>query len=187
MDFQYKIPTVAVLGPALLLFALVALVRHRRDAPGWRGGPLLLRCVTALYAAAVASLTLFPLWIHGGAYRNQAEWTGQIQPVPLLLADITMVPNVIMFLPLGFLLPLLFPRITRGRTVLACAVVSLGIEVTQLLQYIAFANGRAVDVNDLIANTLGGLLGYAVLCAARRAAAPRAALERVSSPAHTHG
>ncbi|WP_258312382.1 VanZ family protein, partial [Streptomyces sp. ZEA17I] len=69
--------------------------------------------------------------------------------------------------------------VATGRT----ALVSLGIEVTQLLQYIAFANGRAVDVNDLIANALGGLLGYAVLGAARRAAAPRAALERVSSPA----
>ncbi|MER6769383.1 VanZ family protein [Streptomyces bacillaris] len=186
MDFQYKIPAAAVLGPALLVFALVALVRHRRDAPGWRGGPL-LRSVTALYATAVASLTFFPLWIYGGAYRNEAEWIGQIQPVPLLLADITMVPNVIMFLPLGFLLPLLFPRITRGRTVLACALISLGIEVTQLLQYIAFAHGRAVDINDLIANTLGGLLGYAVLRAARRAATTRAALERVSSPAQTVG
>ncbi|MEU7348795.1 hypothetical protein ABZ778_33845, partial [Streptomyces bacillaris] len=34
----------------------------------------------------------------------------QIQPVPLLLADITMVPNVIMFLPLGFLLPPSLPH-----------------------------------------------------------------------------
>ncbi|MCR8946262.1 VanZ family protein [Streptomyces sp. OUCMDZ-4982] len=185
MDFQFKIPAVAALGPALLAFALVALVRHRRDAPGWRGGPLLLRSATALYATAVLSLTFFPLWIYGGAYRNETEWIGQIQPIPLLTADITMVPNVIMFLPLGFLLPLLRPRITRGRTVLACALISLAIEVTQLLQFIAFANGRAVDINDLIANTLGGFLGYMTLRAAQRATTTRAALERVSSPAPT--
>ncbi|MEU2824795.1 hypothetical protein ABZ763_21620 [Streptomyces bacillaris] len=48
---------------------------------------------------------------------------------------------------------------------------------------LAFAHGRAVDINDLIANTLGSLLGYA----AQRAATTRAALERVSSPAHTVG
>ncbi|MFE3472339.1 VanZ family protein [Streptomyces sp. B27] len=52
---------------------------------------------------------------------------------------------------------------------------------------LAFAHGRAVDINDLIANTLGGLLGYATLRAAQRAATTRAALERVSSPAHTAG
>ncbi|MEK8145963.1 VanZ family protein [Streptomyces sp. M10(2022)] len=52
-----------------------------------------------------------------------------------------MIPNVIMFVPLGFLLPLLLPRIRVGRTVLTCALISLGIEVIQLLQYIAFANG----------------------------------------------
>ncbi|GHH39000.1 VanZ family protein [Streptomyces candidus] len=180
MNFQIQIPATAVLGPALAVFALVALARRRREVPGWRGGPLVLRLTTALYAAAVASLTVFPLWIYGGDYRNEAAWIGQIQPVPLLMADLSMIPNIIMFLPLGFLLPLLLPRLDRGRTVLACALVGLGIEVFQLLQYLVFANGRSVDVNDLIANTLGGLAGYAVLRAAQRTATARAALERVT-------
>ncbi|WP_433546562.1 VanZ family protein [Streptomyces sp. CA-294286] len=180
MNFQIQIPATAVLGPALAVFVLVALARRRRDVPGWRGGPLVLRLVTALYAAAVASLTVFPLWIYGGDYRNQAAWIGQIQPVPLLMADLSMIPNIVMFVPLGFLLPLLLPRLGRGRTVLACALVSLGIEVFQLLQYLVLAHGRSVDVNDLIANTLGGFAGYAVLRAAQRTAAVRGALERVS-------
>lgn len=180
MTFQTQIPTAAVLGPALAVFAAVALVRRRGGAPGWRGGPLALRAVTALYATAVASLTFFPLWIYGGDYRNQMPWTGQIQPIPFLTADFSMVPNVIMCVPLGFLLPLLLSGIGRGRTVVLCALVSLGIEVVQLLQYIAFGNGRSVDVNDLIANTLGGLLGYAVLRAAQRSAATRTVLEKAS-------
>lgn len=66
-------------------------------------------------------------------------------------------------MPLGLVLPLLLPRLNRGRTVLASALISLGIEAVQLIQYIVFANGRAVDVNDLIANTIGGLLGCTVL------------------------
>ncbi|MFW3470079.1 VanZ family protein [Streptomyces microflavus] len=185
MDFQTKIPTIAILGPALVAFALVALARYRRDASGWSGCPLVVRAVTALYAAAVASLTVFPLWIYGGMYRNQAEWYTQIQPIPLLMADITMIPNVAMFLPLGFLLPLLRPRITLRRTVLVSAMASLSIEALQMLQYIAFANGRAVDINDLIANTLGGLLGYTILRTAQRATAPRTALERLTPSART--
>ncbi|MFI2471644.1 VanZ family protein [Streptomyces globisporus] len=185
MDFQTKIPTAVILGPALVAFCLVALVRHRRDASGWSGGPLVVRAVTALYAAAVASLTIFPLWIYGGMYRNQAEWYTQIQPIPLLMADITMVPNVLMFLPLGFLLPLLRPHVTLRRTVLVSAMASLSIEALQMLQYIAFANGRAVDINDLIANSLGGLLGYAILRAAQRTTATRTALERLTLSART--
>ncbi|WP_128818142.1 VanZ family protein [Streptomyces sp. S063] len=185
MTFQIHIPTAAILGPALAVFALVAWVRHRRGLPGWQGGSVVLRVVTALYAAAVASLTFFPLWIYGGDYRNQAEWVGQIQPIPLIMADLTMVPNVIMFMPLGFILPLLLPRLDRSRTVLVSALISLGIEAVQLIQYIVFANGRAVDVNDLIANTIGGLLGYAALRAAQRGTTTRRVLDKVSPPSAT--
>ncbi|MEU3516854.1 VanZ family protein [Streptomyces sp. NPDC006654] len=180
MNFQTQIPAAAVLGPALAVFAIIAFARRRGNVPGWRGGPLVLRVVTALYAAAVASLTLFPLWIYGGDYRNTAPWVSQIQPIPLLMADISMIPNVIMFIPLGFLLPLFSDRFTRGRTTAFCALASLGIELTQLLQYIALGNGRSVDVNDLIANTLGGLLGYAALRVAQRKAAMRTALDKLS-------
>ncbi|MEU6310719.1 VanZ family protein [Streptomyces sp. NPDC047014] len=180
MNFQTQIPTAAVLGPALLIFALFALARRRGHIPGWRGGPLVLRAVTALYAAAVVSITVFPLWVYGGAYRNEAPWTGQIQPIPLLMADVSMIPNVVMFVPLGFLLPLLSHRLTRGSTVAVCALASLGIELVQLLQYITLGHGRAVDINDLIANTLGGLLGYAALRTAQRTAAARAVLNTLS-------
>ncbi|GHE98342.1 VanZ family protein [Streptomyces fumanus] len=180
MNFQTQIPTAAVLGPALLIFALFALARRRGNAPGWRGGPLVLRVVLALYVGAVLSITIFPLWIYGGIYRNEAPWTNQIQLIPLLMADVTMIPNVVMFVPLGFLLPLLCHRLTGARTVAFCALASLGIELAQLLQYIALGNGRAVDINDLIANTFGGLLGYAALRTVRRTAAARAALKKSS-------
>ncbi|MCK8433562.1 VanZ family protein [Streptomyces sp. D2-8] len=180
MNFQTQVPTAAILGPALLIFALFALARRRGNVPGWRGGPLVLRALTAIYAAGVVSVTSFPLWIYGGGYRNEAPWTSQIQPIPLLTADISMIPNVVMFVPLGFLLPLLSHRLTSRRTVAVCALASLGIELAQLLQYIALAHGRAVDINDLIANTLGGLLGYAALRTAQRTAAARDVLNKLS-------
>ena len=68
--------------------------------------------------------------------------------------------NVLLFLPLGLLLPLVFLPLKRrawGKVLLASFGVSLLVELMQL-----FHVWRAFDINDLMANTLGGLLGYGV-------------------------
>lgn len=68
--------------------------------------------------------------------------------------------NVLLFLPLGFLLPLVF-RFRKKRTGIKVFFISFGVslfvELTQLL-----IMTRSFDVNDLLANTLGGVLGYLV-------------------------
>jgi glycopeptide antibiotics resistance protein len=74
----------------------------------------------------VLSLTVFPLNVTWGEYANQAPWIGQINFVPLLTADITIVPNVIMMVPAGFLLPLLFRRAdSPSRVTLMTAAVNV--------------------------------------------------------------
>ncbi|WP_405015215.1 VanZ family protein [Kitasatospora sp. NBC_01539] len=182
MNTQFDIPAPYVLGPALVLFALHTTVRRRRRAPGWQGGPLAVRALTALYCAAVAWLTFFPLWVYTGAYRNQMPWTNQLNPIPLLTADATMLPNVIMFIPLGFLLPLLTRCTGPRQAATLAALASLLVEGTQFAQYLAFGSGRAVDVNDLIANTLGGLLGHTALHLSLRITPLRNLLERCALP-----
>lgn len=66
--------------------------------------------------------------------------------------------NVALFVPLGIMLPILWKNFrTAKRTVLFGFGVSLMIELLQILTF------RATDINDLITNTLGTLLGF--LCA----------------------
>ena len=66
-----------------------------------------------------------------------------------------MVLNAIMFAPLGFLLPAYFERYRHwGRTLAAGFLTSLTVELTQLFTF------RATDVDDLIMNTLGTLVGF---------------------------
>lgn len=68
--------------------------------------------------------------------------------------------NVLLFVPLGFLLPLLWERYRRLNNTLAFAFsATLFIELSQLLTY------RATDVDDLITNVIGGLFGYLLACA----------------------
>ncbi|MFC8422767.1 VanZ family protein [Streptomyces sp. NPDC057236] len=175
MDIRFQVDSTPVLGPALVLFAAGTVIRVRRGVWDKRHG--LLRLVTAVYVAAVLSLTVFPLNVTWGEYANQAPWISQINFVPLLTADITMVPNVIMLVPAGFLLPLLFRNATSAsRAALMAAAASLSVEAAQLLSYIVLNNGRSVDVNDLLANTLGGLAGYALVTLALRAPALRGTL-----------
>lgn len=67
----------------------------------------------------------------------------------------TYILNVIMFMPLGFLLPLIWRRYRKmGRTVLTGFCMSLSIELLQLFCL------RVTDVDDLTMNTLGTAVGY---------------------------
>lgn len=66
--------------------------------------------------------------------------------------------NVLLFLPMGILLPEIFRKMNSWRNMLTAAVlIPVGVEVTQML----FA-GRLADIDDVIANFLGCMLGYVV-------------------------
>lgn len=63
--------------------------------------------------------------------------------------------NIILFVPIGFLLPLVFRKMEFfPLTVLAGFFLSLFIEIMQLPQH------RSSDVDDLWLNTLGAFIGY---------------------------
>lgn len=65
--------------------------------------------------------------------------------------------NVLLFLPLGVMLPILWEKFrTWKRTVLFGFGMSLTIEFLQIFTM------RATDVNDLITNVLGTVLGYGI-------------------------
>ena len=68
---------------------------------------------------------------------------------------INFVGNIVMFIPIGFLLPLLWKKFDRAwRTVGIGFLLSLIIEILQLPQM------RSSDVDDLWLNTLGACIGY---------------------------
>ena len=63
--------------------------------------------------------------------------------------------NVLLFVPLGFFLPLLYDKYDRiCKIALIGLLVSLSVEIAQM-----FGSG-ATDINDLITNTIGACLGY---------------------------
>lgn len=75
---------------------------------------------------------------------------------------VNLLGNVAVFVPLGLLMPWAFPALRRWwAATLLCGGLSLAIEFTQLFL------ARSVDVDDLLLNTLGGLLGYLLFALGR--------------------
>jgi glycopeptide antibiotics resistance protein len=114
-------------------------------------------------------------------YRN--NWRPQLVPVWNLVVNLRdgdrplatlagAAGNVALFVPLGFLLPLLLLRLDRlWRTVAAGFALSAAIELSQA----AFPGIRRPDVNDVLMNTIGtavGYLAYRLLARARRPRRP---------------
>jgi glycopeptide antibiotics resistance protein len=120
--------------------------------------------ILLLYAAGVVAVTVFPIQVHPAAYWTGEPWwtvlrwkAGEVDAPSFIL-------NVIMFVPLGVLVPLLRPSLDAVRRLAGlAAAASLGIEVTQFLLGVTLGSRRTVDVNDLIANTAGALLGLLIL------------------------
>ncbi|WP_309115254.1 VanZ family protein [Saccharothrix sp.] len=170
-----------VLVPALALWGAVLVTRAARGRPGWTGRHLPTRTAAGSYVAGVVHFTLFPIDVQRGPHANQTAWYEQVNWFPLLTADVpSFVLNVVMLVPFGVLLPLVSARAaSAGRVAALSLAFSASIEVAQLLIYVFARSGRSVDVNDLLANTLGGVLGYLLvksLPALRRIALPGSSL-----------
>lgn len=72
------------------------------------------------------------------------------------MAVINLGGNVIMFIPLGFLLPRVFPHLTSlPRVLLVTAVLITAVEITQLFTLVG-----SCDIDDLILNVIGSAIGY---------------------------
>ncbi len=181
-------------GAVMSVLLFVPFVAREYRARGRLGaGRVLLYVASLVYAFALWTYTLLPLpsaqeivcspvQLVPGAFVHDIL-TYDVSSVGALLrnpAAQQVVLNVALFLPAGFLLRALWKRGVLFATA-ASLGVSLLIEVTQLTGIYGLypCAYRLFDVDDLIANTLGGLLGALVARAllprgSRAAAAPDA-------------
>lgn len=66
--------------------------------------------------------------------------------------------NIACFIPFGFFIPIIFKKVKNGIVVtILTFAFSLMVEVTQLIFKIG-----SFDVDDLLLNTIGGLIGFCV-------------------------
>ena len=78
------------------------------------------------------------------------------QPEYVRSAVINLAGNIIMFVPLGFLLPRVFSKVTTLSSVLFITVILItAVEITQLFTLVG-----SCDIDDLILNVIGSAIGY---------------------------
>ncbi|MFJ2833151.1 VanZ family protein [Streptomyces sp. NPDC087263] len=139
--------------------------------------PMLCRVSLACCLLVILAVTLIPSQSIGSGGQRYISWVpgeglwgsdlstmgmGSMEQEMILRLQLA---NALMFVPLALLLVFVPQQPRLGRAVLICLALSVLIEATQ---YVMNA-GRTVDVDDVLFNTLGGLIGSLLAFFPRRA------------------
>lgn len=173
--------------PLIPLVLLIPVVVWHGRTHGLSRTAILLRLLLCVWIAALVTLAFFPLPLppYEGVPAGMADYRGWpypwISPVPIetirssleqgwrFPAGKFLVGNLGAFVPLGLLAPIISPRWRSWRRALVLGLgVSLVVEAAQLL--ISLGMGfpwRVADIDDVILNTLGTLLGFGIWFAVR--------------------
>ncbi|MCI9263861.1 MAG: VanZ family protein [Oscillospiraceae bacterium] len=163
---QYYLGKLLELLPVILLSGGVCLFLRWRTGEALfsgRGIPVLL---FTCYMTGLIALTAFPsnFWTHLWYTMRQRQPSGiefrwftfQYWLIPDFWQNFGLenLGNLLLYLPFGFLLPLVWARGRGWRTPAAGFALSLCVETLQLFI------DRSFDINDLILNTVGGAAGW---------------------------
>lgn len=155
---QQELPVLPiVLALAGFAFAIMLWRLHRRG--GLTVPRVLISGAACLYGAGVLANTIFPIYV--GGVSAPKDWTVFLNLEPLADTEtFDMAQNVLVFLPLGILLPLVGRVRSIWWVILFGFLLSLSMEVIQLLNAVTGHGGHIADINDLAANTVGAPIGY---------------------------
>ncbi len=87
----------------------------------------------------------------------------------LVIAGINLVGNIILLVPVGFLIPFIYPSVTWKKSLALAAAASFAIELMQVVLRVGI-----FDIDDVILNALGVVIGYWIfLIFAKMTASPK--------------
>ena len=93
------------------------------------------------------------------------------------ITDKQVLGNLVMLLPLGIYLPLLYKRLSGFLAVTSvCMLVSVIIELLQLI-----TSFRSTDIDDVLLNTIGAGIGYLIYAMAKGVGKPAGSLSQMST------
>ena len=183
--FFQAIPITVFVGILYALIRAISIKRKNRNANWPRE---IVKWLFVCYLTGLISLVILPanFWLSffDGVFYG---WWDELHPffefggfnfVPSVIRALSgeltigswvktmLIGNTLMFLPFGFFLPFLTDRVTRKNIFAVAVAVPFLFEVLQLTTY-----GRSFDVDDLICNFFGIVIGFFLaraICSNRR-------------------
>lgn len=179
--FVNMLPYLALTLPVWIAVRTVILKR-RGGKPNWLHEIAL--CLFVLWCAGTASQTIIPKLEFGvNGFGFLKTRIGEVNLIPFRVFTrtyreafvngirsyffINFLGNIVMFVPFGFLVPLLW-NVSSRKVILSGCLASVCIEICQILL------NRSSDIDDVILNTVGTLIGLLLFLLFRRIAKDRA-------------
>jgi len=153
-----------------IIVSPIAIIALKRK---YKGTQLISAFALAAYLVLICKYFFFPIILDRDII-SQGGNTVQCIPFLPFLEQIRSVGwkrflyqtagNILAFVPISFFLALLSPRLQSfRRSLIASVSISFCVELIQLcINLLTGIPNRVVDINDLILNTLGGMIGYLV-------------------------
>lgn len=133
----------------------------------------LIMIIFGIYIFKVISLVFFPILIQFGSNiieRSPIIWLNPINSWIHIIKNndiygilYNIVGNLVLLFPLPIFLIYFYKKKVDSllRMLIICFLVSFGIESFQYIESILISGvGRFIETNDIILNTIGGVLGY---------------------------
>lgn len=173
MTFEIKYwETVAAISIVWVIIRAVVGIREKKVSAA-REAKLLMVYICLI---VIARIVYFP-WHHvDGQIGTMKFDSSKITPLWLNLVPVVhlfekydgwqrnLFGNIAMFIPVGIVWPACFKKLdTIGKTILAGLGLTACIEITQLLFY-----ERGSDIDDIILNTAGAVIGALIFFGCRR-------------------
>lgn len=166
------------MGAGALLWMILLPARRKRLARRGLASGRARECAMLLFwmfsgGMAVITLVPTPEWLFLGLtqgvwhlYFNASGLARRVNLMPFSQMDglFNIIGNIVMFLPFGFFLSLLWRKCSGKRAIALGWGITCGIECWQIFL------GRVFDTDDIILNTLGVFCGYLLWVPLRRIA-----------------
>lgn len=163
---DYLINPTVIFIPVFIILLIIRIRRAFRQHTAIKKELLIFSFLYYLYK--VSALTIFPIF-----------WFTDREPLPsygqmpyleknsfLLYSNLNyyslynIIGNLLLLLPMGFYLGLFIKKYNMKQNAITIFLISLTIECIQLLMSFFYLGNRLFDINNLLFNTIGGILGY---------------------------
>lgn len=164
----------------LLVRSILIGVKNKKHVNWWKE---LISFLFAVYICMVVTVTLFPLPMGFPSSAENLSRSVNIIPFASIFKDIGQIGtaydgdvlfmiglivrnvggNILLLMPLGFLAPNIWDKYKKIKnTILLGFAISVSIELLQLIESLFSGWGRITDIDDVICNVLGSIVGYSI-------------------------